>query len=158
NPQVGISMVPPEFVRDMLPADLREGHTTEITIQAPGASVFTTPMKITFPNQSNAPPGANVTIFSFDHTTGLVVLDGTGTVSADGLSISSDPGSGIRAPGWHFIDRFVNVFGSLIAPLKNPDCQLALKDLAVTFLSSIPGEPLLVSLEGDIVSGINDFD
>ena len=29
------------------------------------------------------------------------MINGTGTVSADGLTVVSDPGSGIRAPGWH---------------------------------------------------------
>lgn len=103
NPQIGISTVPPEMVQDMLPPGLREQHTFEITIQAPGASVFQEPVQITFPNYYNAAPGTQVNIFSFDHTTGLTVLDGTGTVSADGEYVVSDPGSGIRAPGWHFV-------------------------------------------------------
>ena len=98
NPQIGISTVPAEMVQDMLPPGLREQHTFEITIQAPGAAVFTTPVRITFPNYENAAPGTQVNIFSFDHTTGLVVLDGTGTVSEDGQFVVSDPGSGIR-PG-----------------------------------------------------------
>ncbi len=49
------------------------------------------------------PPGTQVNVFSFDHTTGLVVSDGTATVSEDGQYVVSDPGSGIRAPGWHFV-------------------------------------------------------
>ncbi len=109
NPQIGISMVPPEFVRDMLPEDMRAGHTVEITIQAPGATVFNVPIEITFPNLTGAAPGTKLTVFSFDHTTGLVVPDGTATVSADGKTATTDPGSGIRAPGWHFIDDLVNI-------------------------------------------------
>ena len=103
NPQIGISTVPPEMVQDMLPPELRQRHTFEITIQAPGATVFSTPVEISFPNFENAAPGTKVNIFSFDHTTGLVVRDGTGTVSKDGLYVVSDAGSGIRAPGWHFV-------------------------------------------------------
>ena len=97
NPQIGISTVDPQFVQDMLPQELQSQHQFEITIQAPGATVFTTPVQISFPNQQNAPPGSKVNIMSFDHTTGLVVPDGTATVSADGKYVVSDPGSGIRA-------------------------------------------------------------
>src|SRR5262249_9695885 len=38
---------------------------------------------------------------SFDHTTGRLVIDGTATVSADGLSVHTDPGQGVTHPGWH---------------------------------------------------------
>ncbi len=38
---------------------------------------------------------------SFDHTTGRLVIEGTATVSADGLTATTDPGSGITKPGWH---------------------------------------------------------
>jgi hypothetical protein len=103
NPQIGISTVDPQFVQDMLPPEFQFQHQFEITIQAPGATVFNTPVAITFPNLQNAPPGTKVNVMSFDHTTGLVVPDGTATVSADGLYVVSDPGSGIRAPGWHFM-------------------------------------------------------
>ncbi len=48
NPQVGISTVPPELVRDMLPPGLLQ-HTFDITIQAPGAATFNTPLQMTFP-------------------------------------------------------------------------------------------------------------
>src|SRR5206468_3133325 len=40
--QVGISTVPPELVRDMLPPGVLQ-HTFDITIQAPGITNFTTP-------------------------------------------------------------------------------------------------------------------
>jgi len=38
---------------------------------------------------------------SFDHTTGASSSTAPRTVSATGLSITTDPGSGIIAPGWH---------------------------------------------------------
>ncbi len=100
NPQVGISAVPPELVRDMLPPGLLQ-HTFDITIQAPGASTFSAPASLTFPNVFHAAPGTQLSFLSFDHTTGRLVIEGTATVSADGLSVSTDPDMGITHPGWH---------------------------------------------------------
>ena len=98
--QVGISTVPPELVKDMLPPGLLQ-HTFDITIQAPGAAAFTQPLQMSFPNVFNAAPGTKLNFLSFDHTTGRLVIDGTATVSADGKSVVTDPGSGITKPGWH---------------------------------------------------------
>ena len=81
NPQIGISPVPPSIVQDMLPAGLTQ-HTFDITIQAPGGAVFTQPATLTLPNVFGLAPGAKTYILSFDHTTGRLVIDGTGTVSA----------------------------------------------------------------------------
>ena len=64
-------------------------------------ATFAEPVQITFPNVFNAAPGTKLNILSFDHTTGRLVINGTATVSADGLTVVSDEGSGIRAPGWH---------------------------------------------------------
>jgi|GEM_PF-187621 len=100
NVQIGIATVPPELVRDMLPPGVLQ-HTFDITIQAPGIAAFAEPVQITLPNVFNAAPGTKLNILSFDHTTGRLVINGTGTVSADGLTVVSDPGSGVRAPGWH---------------------------------------------------------
>ena len=100
NVQIGMGTVPPELVRDMLPPGVLQ-HTFDITIQAPGVATFAEPVQITFPNVFNAAPGTKLNILSFDHTTGMLVINGTGTVSADGLTVVSDPDSGIRAPGWH---------------------------------------------------------
>jgi hypothetical protein len=100
NAQVGIATVPPELVRDMLPPGLLQ-HTFDLTIQAPGAAVFNTPLQLTLPNVFNAAPGTKLNLLSFDHTTGRLVIDGTGTVSADGQFVVTDPDSGITRPGWH---------------------------------------------------------
>ena len=100
HPTIGVSTVPPELVRDMLPAGLLQ-HSFDITIQAPGVAVFTTPVQITLPNVFDAAPGTKLNLLSFDHTTGMLVIDGTGTVSADGLTVVSDPDSGVTSPGWH---------------------------------------------------------
>ncbi len=98
--QVGISTVPPELVRDMLPPGVLQ-HTFDITVQAPGITNFSTPAPMTFPNIFNAPPGTQLNFLSFDHTTGRLVIEGTATVSADGFSVHTDPGTGITHPGWH---------------------------------------------------------
>lgn len=100
NVQMGINVIPFELIKDMLPPGLAQ-NATFITIQAPGVETFTTPLAITLPNTSGAAPGSKLSVLSFDHTTGLIVQTGTATVSADGLSVTSDPGSGILAPGWH---------------------------------------------------------
>src|SRR5262249_61907223 len=96
----GISLVPPSLVADMLPPGVLQ-HTFDITIQAPNGAVFTTPAQLTMPNVFAAAPGTKLDILSFDHTTGRLVIDGTGTVSADGLTVTSDPGAGVTMAGWH---------------------------------------------------------
>ncbi|MEY4179263.1 MAG: hypothetical protein RLY70_2837, partial [Planctomycetota bacterium] len=98
--QIGLSTVPPELVRDMLPPGVLE-HTFDITVQAPGIANFTVPAPMTFPNVFNAAPGTQLNFLSFDHTTGRLVIEGTATVSVDGLSVTTDPGTGITHPGWH---------------------------------------------------------
>ncbi len=98
--RVGISTVPPELVREMLPPGVLQ-HTFDITVQAPGITNFAAPAPMTFPNTFGAAPGTQLNFLSFDHTTGRLVIEGTATVSADGLSVSTDPGTGITRPGWH---------------------------------------------------------
>src|SRR5579883_1176819 len=98
--QIGISTVPPEVVRDMLPPGALQ-HTFDITIQAPGVATFSTPAPMTFPNVFNAAPGTKLNFLSFDHTTGRLVIEGTATVSADGATVVTDPGTGVTHPGWH---------------------------------------------------------
>jgi hypothetical protein len=100
NVKIGISTVPPELVRDMLPTGLMQLSST-ITIQAPDVATFSTPIALTFPNLYGAAPGSKLDFYSFDHTTGRLEIEGTATVSADGLSVTTDPGSGITHPGWH---------------------------------------------------------
>jgi hypothetical protein len=100
NAQVGISVVAPELVRDMLPPGVL-AHTFDITVQAPGICKFSSPAPMSFPNVFGAEPGTQLNFLSFDHTTGRLVIEGTATVSGDGLSVRTDPGTGITHPGWH---------------------------------------------------------
>jgi len=71
-----------------------------ITIQPAGA-VFDPPAPITLPNVDGLAPGEKTNIYSFDHDLGQFVSIGTGTVSADGSIIASDPGVGVVKAGWH---------------------------------------------------------
>ncbi len=99
NPKIGISVVPPELVKDMAPPGLE--HSFDFTIQAPGVATFAEPQTITFPNLFNAAPGSKMSFFSYDHTSGRLVFEGTATVSSDGQSVTTDPGVGVTKPGWH---------------------------------------------------------
>src|SRR6266700_3961814 len=120
--QVGISVVPPELVQDMLPPGLLQ-HTFDITVQAPGVATFSTPAQMTFPNVFNAPPGTKLSFLSFDHTTGRLVIEGTATVSADGLLVRTDPGTGITHPGWHGLAPPGKDQGPPPPPQPNPHCD-----------------------------------
>ncbi len=132
NPTIGISTVPPELVRDMLPPGLLQ-HTFDITIQAPGAATFNTPLQMTFPNVFNAAPGTQLSFLSFDHTTGRLVIEGTATVSADGLSATTDAGSGITKPGWHG----VTPPGGTAEPPCNPNAPKTTEVSPIPFASGI---------------------
>ena len=53
-------------------------------------------------------------IYTFNHDAGRWEAIGAGTVSEDGQTIVSDPGVGIRAPGWHVIQPGVITQGNLV--------------------------------------------
>jgi len=94
---------------DRLPAPLSPGlnHQLDIAIVATGATNFDTPAPACFPNLPDPvtgqplPPGAKSALVSFNHDTGQWEVVGSMTVSADGRMVCTDPGVGIRAPGWH---------------------------------------------------------
>lgn len=71
-----------------------------VTIQPTGVH-FDPPAKLTLPNLDGFLPGEVTEMFSFDHDLGQFVSIGTGSVSADGSIIESDPGVGIIKGGWH---------------------------------------------------------
>lgn len=109
--QIGISTVPPELVVDMLPPGVLQ-HTFDITVQALGVTNFSTPAPLTSPNVFGTPPGTQHNFLSFDHTSGRLVIEGTATVSADGTTITTDPGFGVTHPGWHgFTDTGLRIRG-----------------------------------------------
>ena len=92
---------------DRLPAPLPFGlnHSFDITVQA-DVENFDIPAPIEFPNLDGLAPGAKSLLMSFDHPSGEWVVVGTMTAidrDGDGVAemVASDPGQGIRAPGWH---------------------------------------------------------
>ncbi|MEM7212559.1 MAG: Ig-like domain-containing protein, partial [Pseudomonadota bacterium] len=100
NPELGLAIVPSEMVVDMLP-DGVPIPPLFLTIQGPDGGVFTEEAVLTIPNVFGLPPGDKTEFFSYDHQTGLLVINGVGTVSEDGTFIQTDPGSGILQPGWN---------------------------------------------------------
>jgi hypothetical protein len=97
-----ISPVPPSRLPAPLPAGL--SPKLVITIQTDGgADVFNQPVPLTAPNLEDLPPGAKTILWDFDHGRGIFVPVATATVSADGRTVTTDPGQGVVRPGWHFI-------------------------------------------------------
>ncbi len=103
--QVGIAPVAPDRLPEPLPAGLN--FPLVITVQTDGPLNFSEPVPICFPNLPNPrtgvplPPGAKSALWSFDHDTGVWVIQGPMTVTPDGTMVCSDPGVGIRQAGWH---------------------------------------------------------
>jgi len=104
--RVGISIVDPTRLPEPLPAGLE--HLLDITVQSDGGQNFDRPVPACFPNVPNSAgfplaPGGKAALMSFNHDTGKWETVGTMTVSADGKLVCTDPGVGIRQPGWHGI-------------------------------------------------------
>jgi hypothetical protein len=102
---VGIAPVAPDRIPEPLPQGL--SLPLVITVQTDGAANFDQPAPVVFPNLPDPetgkilPPGSKSALWSFNHDTGVWEIGGPMTVSADGLMVVSDPGVGIRQPGWH---------------------------------------------------------
>lgn len=71
-----------------------------VTIQPVGTR-FDPPAAMTLPNVDGLKPNAVTEMYSYDHDLGMFVAIGTGTVSADGSVIVSNPGVGVLKAGWH---------------------------------------------------------
>ncbi len=103
--RVGIAPVAPDRLPGTLPPGL--DLPLVITVQTDGASNFDLPAPICLPNLPDPrtglrlPAGAKSALWSFNHDTGRFEVVGPMTVTADGSMVCTDPGVGIRAPGWH---------------------------------------------------------
>ncbi|MBI2928494.1 MAG: Ig-like domain-containing protein [Verrucomicrobia bacterium] len=103
--KVGIAPVAPDRLPEPLPAGL--AFPLVITIQTSGPSNFDRPVPVRFPNLPDPKtgekllPGAKSALWSFNHDTGRWEIQGPMTVTPDGNYIESDPGVGVRQPGWH---------------------------------------------------------
>jgi hypothetical protein len=97
-----------------------------ITIQTDGPSNFDRPVPVRFPNLPDPrtgqklPPGAKSALWSFNHDTGNWEIQGQMTVSADGLFVETNPGVGVRQPGWHGAQAGVAAGGG---KLGNASCK-----------------------------------
>ena len=107
--KVGIAPVATDRLPEPLPPGLN--MPLVITVQTDGPQNFDQPVPICFPNLPNPrtgkilPPGAKTALLSFNHDTGRWEMQGSMTVSADGTIACTDPGVGIRQPGWHGTDQ-----------------------------------------------------
>lgn len=103
--RVGIAPVPPDRLPEPLPQGLE--FPLVITIQTDGPSNFGVPVPVRFPNLPDPvsgvplPAGGKSALWSFNHDKGHWELQGPMTVSADGDYVETDPGVGVRQPGWH---------------------------------------------------------
>ncbi|MCC7375100.1 MAG: hypothetical protein IT581_10615 [Verrucomicrobiales bacterium] len=103
--KIGIAPVPPDRLPEPLPPGLN--LPLVITIQTDGPQNFDRPVPVRFPNLPDPvtgvklPPGAKTELWSFNHDTGRWEPQGTATISADGNFAETDPGVGVRQPGWH---------------------------------------------------------
>lgn len=103
--KVGIAPVPPDRLPGPLPPGLE--LPLVITVQTDGPLNFDRPAPICFPNLPDPttgqplPPGTPRELLSFNHDKGVWEAVGSMTVSDDGKLICTDPGVGIRQPGWH---------------------------------------------------------
>jgi len=87
---------------DKIPMPPGEGMQPRFIISIGPPSVkFDPPAPITYPNVDGLRPGEQTHFYSFDHDLGTYVSIGTGTVSEDGMTITSDKGFGIVKGGWH---------------------------------------------------------
>ncbi len=103
--RVGIAPVSPDRLPEPLPPGL--SLPLVITIQTDGPLNFDQPVPVRFPNLPDPatglklPPGAKSALWSFNHKSGKWEIQGPMTVTADGAYVVSDPGVGVRQPGWH---------------------------------------------------------
>ena len=101
NPVSQITITPVPVDRTPMPFPPGVSPPMLFTIQ-PGGAVPSQPLPITFPNVQQDAPSTQVNLWFFDLAAGNWQTWGTGTVSADGTQIVSDPGYGLPRFAWHF--------------------------------------------------------
>ncbi len=121
--RVGLAPVPADRLPEPLPPGLN--LPLVITVQTDGGSNFDAPVPVKFPNLPDPVtgvklgPGEKTVLWSFNHDTGRWEIQGTMTISADGNFAVTDPGVGIRQPGWHGTAPGTPAASS---PTPNPSC------------------------------------
>lgn len=102
---VGIAPVEPDRLPEELPPGL--DLPLVITIQTDGATNFDIPVPLTLPNTPDPEtgeklaPGERSALWSFDHDVGEWEIAGPMRVTDDGMFLVTEPGVGVRQPGWH---------------------------------------------------------
>ena len=86
---------------DDIPMPMPDGVSPPFawTLQPAGAT-FDPPIEIEYPNMTGLPAGSVSYFLSFNHDTNRFEIVASGSVSADGSTIISDPGSGLSVAGW----------------------------------------------------------
>lgn len=103
--RIGLAPVSPNRLPEPLPPGLE--HVLDISIQTDGPQNFDQPLPACFPNLTDhttgerLQPGTKQSLFSYNHDLGEWEAVGSMTVTADGSFVCTDPGVGIRQPGWH---------------------------------------------------------
>jgi hypothetical protein len=130
--RIGLAPVPPDRLPEPLPPGL--DLPLVITVQTDGPQNFDGPVPVRFPNLPDPVtgellgPGEQTALWSFNHDTGRWEIQGTMTISPDGRHAVSDPGVGIRQPGWHGVQlgAMLDRFELNSSCLLDRGCRLAL--------------------------------
>jgi hypothetical protein len=148
--KVGIFPVDSSRLPTPLPGGLT--HRFDITVQA-DAELFDVPAPITFPNLDGLKPGEKTLLMSFDHAKGDWVVAGTMTATEDldgdglGDAVRTDPGVGVRAPGWHQVQFGCRVKIGPPAPCRGNECC----GQPGGFRTNCPDNPCIKNADGCIV-------
>jgi hypothetical protein len=125
---VGIAPVPSDRLPEPLPPGLT--HTIDISIQTDGENKnFDRPVPVRFPNLPDPvtglklPPGAKSALWSFNHDTAQWEIQGPMTVTPDGNFVVSDPGVGVKQPGWHGTMPGTQLDTDAAPPPEDLDCD-----------------------------------
>jgi RHS repeat-associated protein len=103
NPVAQLVITPVPIDRSPMPFPSGKAAPLLFAIN-PGGSVPSNPLPISFPNITEAAPGTHADMYYFDLAIGGWNTWGTGTVSADGRHVVSDPGYGLPRLAWHWWD------------------------------------------------------
>ncbi|MFV8250466.1 RHS repeat-associated core domain-containing protein [Bdellovibrio bacteriovorus] len=90
---------------------------TNVVALEPSGTTFTKKVAVSLPNENELPPGTPMVFISMNSSKGTWEIDGTGKVSENGLSVVSDPNSGIT----HFSSIYAVPLAPIIAGIQNPN-------------------------------------
>ncbi|MBL8788145.1 MAG: hypothetical protein JNJ59_24845, partial [Deltaproteobacteria bacterium] len=113
------------------PMSLPDGFfSREVLALQPGGTRFEPPLPLDMPNSGSEPPGAALTMWSYDHFQSKFVPIGRGIVSDDGTRVVSEAGSGIRVGAWHKVSP----------PIPDPPCTAKGQTITTVIKGTPPKE------------------